>query len=1028
MNLKKIFAGAMSLAMALSTVNFSYAEPTGKFVDVGGKFAANQGNFDKRTNSKGTVTWTNEKYYGSEDTGALKFEANSEAEAVNGSLFLERKFNKNTELENGETYLIKAYVYGEKIKNTDTAYAYLGMDNDWEWGDLFKTGFEKDTRTAMPYKWACSEKKILKQGEWTELSTYYISNTDDWKRLVIKIGDVNNCITDGDVYYIDNITFEKQSNADDFFNAISGGPKTKFDKTVTADYGFSAFDITETKHVLTVGERTDLVAYLQDNTKKTAAEIETSRTKADLSKITVSSDDSDIADFVDGKIVAKACGNAVLNVTYADGDTKQTGKILVTVHPGNSNSFVMDNDGASYAKITDPLNKNNNARIAYDSVQTNIPANKPITASFRVYYTGVKAINNWNSRALGQVGVLFNTNPTESAYVAGGNYVDRFVEVEYRDKTGGWINADGTISQVDGTSQSRKMTFNAGWNNVDIVTDYPKMGLYKDNYMSVKFYVNGTEVTDEWLYGNLSNLKEIKVNPSKNISFSGFSQIAMVDDISVVSMDEALKVSTTNPAVGEKLSTLDDIDVKFNTQATVSDVDNCAALYQGDVVVDTVKVISSDKKKLSVIPQGGLKPNTEYTLRLAAEKFTDTLGNTLTGTTEFSFVTNNVKISDVIGSGYKLLNSQINMIENGMYTLSNSAEKLSGNVLHLPSQKDTPQYNAIRLTADDSFKTEKITPDRVVVEFDTRIDSELYENMSPPNDQFEGFTVYAQDKKANVGTMTVIGGNRTWSSPFSLWRAYFELDENNARQNGTADGTYKVTGTENPVQIKNNYTIDNIGDVHVKLVYDLNQKDDKGDVKLTAHITGDGLDYTTEQISALFSGYPDVAAITGLHVSARALSQYNLYNETTKALDIPVVKSKDTYIKNVNMYALQNDPDSIPDAELKVTDIVDIDNTPITDAAGLNEKEVYVTATITNNKVENEMPYVLVAAAYDKATNKLLAIDVSEAGTVAKGATSDKFEAELNLKSFKDGEAEIRVFAWNSLESATPLTEVNKPF
>lgn len=76
------------------------------------------------------------------------------------------------------------------------------------------------------------------------------------------------------------------------------------------------------------------------------------------------------------------------------------------------------------------------------------------------------------------------------------------------------------------------------------------------------------------------------------------------------------------------------------------------------------------------------------------------------------------------------------------------------------------------------------------------------------------------------------------------------------------------------------------------------------------------MDYKTEQISALFSGYPDVAAISRLDVSAKALSLYYAYNATTKKYDIPVVKSKDTYIKNVNMYALQYDPDSIPDTEL----------------------------------------------------------------------------------------------------------------
>lgn len=262
-----------------------------------------------------------------------------------------------------------------------------------------------------------------------------------------------------------------------------------------------------------------------------------------------------------------------------------------------------------------------------------------------------------------------------------------------------------------------------------------------------------------------------------------------------------------------------------------------------------------------------------------------------------------------------------------------------------------------------------------------------------------------------------------------MWRAYFSLNENNERQTGTTDGTYAVTGTDNPVIIKaNNYTIDNIGDVHVKLVYDLNQKDPKGDVKLTAHITGKDLDYTTEQISALFSGYPDVAAISRLDVSAKALSLYYAYNATTKKYDIPVVKSKDTYIKNVNMYALQYDPASIPDAEIKVTEILNSNLEPIQNAAGLNGQNVYVSATLTSNKLGDNKPYVLVAAAYDKATNKLIDVDIAAPGTISNTETTDVKQFELNLTSFTEGTAEIRVFAWNSLDGAVPLTEVYKPF
>ncbi len=1012
MNFKKIFAGALSLAMALSTVNFSYAEPTGEFVDVGGTFAGNTSGWVR--DDFVWVEYDENVSHTTDDTGALK------VSYYNGWNDSSRQWIKKalttTDFKPGEIYTIKAYIYGENVDEGDTA--VLRVNN------AFTT-----SQTTVN----------LVQGNWTEVSASFAAT--EKKDPVIRIQFPKT--STGNIMYVDDVTIEKQSNADEYYSTISSSPMNTYDKTQTIAYGFSALDISETKDVLTVGERSALVAYTQDSNKDTtAAAVEKTRKEADLTKITAVSENGDIAEYNNGEIIAKACGNTVITFTYTDGGTKLTKKLLITVHPNNDNSYIMDRNNASYPIVTDPINKNRTARIGYDksnmstsdyytvnysAISTDVPTNKPMTASFRYYYTGV------TSKLSGKAGVEFSSSPAINAYVGCSQWVAQMIGVEYRNtntENGGWINANGITSTQEINSDCRSVPLTAGWNNIDIVTDYPNVGSYNHNYMSIRFFVNGVEITGLW-QAQSQTVREIRVDPTKKISFSAFKETALIDDVRIVTMDEPFKVLSTSPAVGETLSTLDDIDIKFNTLTTVSDVDNCATLYCGDAAVETVKVMSSDNKKLSVIPQGGLRPNTEYTLKLEADKFTDSLGNTLTGTTEFSFITNNVKISDVVGSGYKLLNSQINMIENGTYTLSNSAEKLSGNVLHLPSQETTSQNSAIKLTADDSFKTEKITPDRVVVEFDARIDSELYENenITAPTNQFEDFAVYAQDKKANAGRITVIGGNRTWSSPFSLWRAYFSLNENNERQTGTTDGTYAVTGTDNPVIIKaNNYTIDNIGDVHVKLVYDLNQKDAKGDVKLTAHITGKDLDYTTEQISALFSGYPDVAAISRLDVSAKALSLYYAYNATTKKYDIPVVKSKDTYIKNVNMYALQYDPDSIPDAEIKVTEILNSNLEPIQNAAGLNGQNVYVSATLTSNKLGDNKPYVLVAAAYDKATNKLIDVDIAAPGTISNTETTDVKQFELNLTNFTEGSAEIRVFAWNSLDGAVPLTEVYKPF
>ena len=117
MNFKKIFAGALSLAMALSTVNFSYAEPTGEFVDVGGTFAGNTSGWVRDdfvwVEYDGNVSHT------TDDTGALKVSYyNGWNES--GRQWLKKSLT-TTDFKPGEIYTIKAFIYGENVDEGDTA-------------------------------------------------------------------------------------------------------------------------------------------------------------------------------------------------------------------------------------------------------------------------------------------------------------------------------------------------------------------------------------------------------------------------------------------------------------------------------------------------------------------------------------------------------------------------------------------------------------------------------------------------------------------------------------------------------------------------------------------------------------------------------------------------------------------------------------------------------------------------------------------------------------------------------------------
>lgn len=983
MNLKKFFAGALSLAMAISAVNFSYAEPTGDFVDVGGTFAKNVSGFEKK--DMGTVNFLEGISHSDDGTGSLKFEGRT-WQGTTGSRVAAGKTLANLNLEIGETYLAKAYVYGERINAED----YVRME--------ISSGYNTNNNQLTKY---VSGDIKLEQNGWTEISQYFIATDKigDFKLIFPKMtttgGNDANAETYG-IVYIDDVTIEKQTDADDFFDSLTYGPKVKYAKDTVINKSFQKLDLTKTKNVLTENEAVDLKAYLQDCASgQTVADLV--RTAADKQYITVSTSNRGVAAYENGQIIAKGCGTAVITASYNDGTTTASSKLFVTVHPNNADSFILGKGNANYATVTDPINNDSTAKIVLTNgtLNSSVLASKPAVISFSLY------------------------NP------AGASESNKFVNIKSKFGSGNYINFrdDKWVShQLDwqkGILGNANTYGIAGWENVDIVIDYPLTNSYEEGYRLIDFYLNGNKAYSyEDKITNLNGYFGIEAN----------NTAVMIKDLAIVSMDSPYKVQSTNPAVGEKLSTLDDIDVIFNQLTTISDIDSCAALYEGDAEVETVKVLDSGNKKLSVIPQGGLKVNTEYTLKLTPDRFTNTIGETLTGTTEFTFVTTNDRVSDVVGSGYKLLSSQINVIENGSFKTSVGketvdADKTDIHTLHLPSTYDKDV--SISIPFDDSFKTNKISADRIILEFDTKVDSVLNPDKKAPTDYLqEGWWISGQDALGNTSSLTKIGYHRTWGNPFGLWYGQFTLDANGNRQNSSTSGTYAVS--TDVQKIASN--IDNIGYVHVKIIYDLKQKDNKtGDVLQTVTVNGDGIKFERKEVpSALFSGYPDVTTLSGFTLYARNLIGSYRENENDT---VGAYASKDTYLKNLNVYALKKAPELIPDAEIKNITVIDDNADPIESAEGLKGKKVYVSAKLKNNKLGGNTSYVLVAAAYDKATNKLIDVVIGTPGTVNNGEEVPglDFEDELDLSTFT-GEAEIRVFAWNSMEGAMPLTDVYKPF
>ena len=974
MKFKRILSAFAAVTMALSAFNFTYAADTTEESNV----IISDSTFSKldyyqAADGSAVVRDTAVNHDGSA-AGSLKYST------LGGSRLIHYLYQMpgQANLTEGDAFLLKAYVYGDRIKNGTANVRVVYYDSDV--GDV-----------ASPINTA-----VVKQGEWTEVNFYFVGNnrTNSWARKRMHVyfdnatlGTEDEC----DVFHIDDISVEKLDNADVVFQNTKSN-FSKFDKSVTLKYGFASLDVAKTQNVLIPGEKTEVKAYLQDGAKGTTA-ADLKRTAADLNNITVTSSDTSVASYENGKITANGSGNAVLTYTYSDGTTTAAAKQLITVSSNEAN--VVD---TKYATITDPIDNTDTAKIpVYNkNIDLGIAANTPAVVSYRIYYNGRDAVgSNKQNNGLGTTAIYFSnrlTGGTKEYADVGSYYADASMERR-------------TMFVIGSTVyEQRDLPINAGWNNIDFVTEYPTENSYDDGYMKVSIYVNG----------NMSMSKELKfAEPTKNILFkSAGNCFVIMDDLTVVSMREALKVKSTNPANGEKLSTLDDIDVEFNQTPSISDVANSAELYYGNEKIETVNTLNSAKHTLSVRPANGLKPNLRYTLKLNKELIKTNTSEELTGDNEFSFTTDSVKVSDVIGSGYTLLNSQYDMIRNGSYKVNDKGEMITEKdgslALRLPNEPKVNKNNCVSVNAEDSFLA-TTDADRIIVEFDTKVETT---DENPNNYEYAVWSINAINADNKVGTLTQLGKAR-WGTSRAfgvMWNYLIDDTETSSKK-----ATYPLNENHNQDSIflaGKNFKLDNKGYAHVKIVYDLNQKNAEGDVAQTIYMTCGGKEYAykpNKTTTTIDTGYTGITNITGMSLSMNQISV-----------------DRTVYLKNVNMYAVKADPNATPNAELTVAKFTNEYADIIESADQLNGAKILFDVFLKNNKFDKDPNYTLIVAAYDKATNKL--IDVKyQSGTVAVGETA-RFEsgndAALDLTGVtSETTVEIKVFAWNSLNGAVPLAD-----
>ena len=991
MKFKKILSVFAAVTMVFSTFSFTYAADTngGNEPVINERFSSYSSNFLWGNSADVALDQTVSR---SEDgTGALKVNITGASSKV-----LHYVYNAaGNGLEEGETYLYKAYVCGGRIKNGTT-----NLSISYEYDDIVGEGKFYNPQTVS-----------ISAGKWQEISMYFVAGAKTtqyysiWnKRINLEFTDAtagtaedNTC----DIFYVDDITVEKVSGANVFFENTAG-KKNKFSKFDSTElkYAFGALDITKTKNVLMPGETTGVIAYLQDGAKGTMSGNVT-RTAADTAHITAVSSDETVASYADGAITANGSGNAVITYTYNDGTTSATAKQLITVSSNTAN--IVD---TKYATVKNPLDPTEVAKTAVsgNNVDLGIAGNIPAVVSYRIYFNGRNTVNlgyDHDNYCLGRTAVLFSGKYTESADVHGERYQPETERMSH-------FKIDKEEYPGGG---KRNLPIDSGWNNIDFVTEYPRQNSYDDGYMRVTLYVNG----------NVGNSAELKLsNPGSNLLFlSDYSGSSIIDDLTVVSMKEPLKVKSTNPANGEKLSTLDDIDIEFNQAPSISDFANSAELFYGQKKIETVNTFHSEKLTLSVRPVNGLKPNLKYTLKLNRKLIKTNSGEELAGDNEFSFTTDSVKVSDVIGSGYTLLNSQYDMIRNGSYKVNGKGEMITERdgslALRLPNEPDNNKNNSVSVSAEKSFLT-TTDAEKIIVEFDTKVETP---EENPNNYEYAVWSVNGINADSQVGTLTQLGQARWGASrAFNVLWSYLTVDPktgakivaNPKNEQGDEYGIYFADA---------NFKLDNKGYAHVKIVYDLNQKDPEGDVAQTIYMTCGGKEYQykTDKSTITFKYNQDgtkeiindITSIAGISLSMNQ-----------------VTVDRTAYLKNVNMYAVKLDPDSVPNAEITLSDLLDDDLVPITTAEGLKGK-VYFKASLTNNKLDENQSYAIIVAAYDKDTNKLIDMKY-KSGTVPTGTTvvfegSEIDNTALDLTGHTSGTAVIKVFAWNSLDGAMPLVD-----